>query len=180
MTNDSIPDYSVSLLDNELYWISGDSIACISNGNVETRCTIVSELNSNVTRIKALKNSDGKKAIVWQQECDSDVNFYGVNYNEVNNAFGTVEPISTDSGIVRGWDASMLPNGQIELAYGFAEKLQEAVNRKPYGQIDLVQKTANRFYDGPWWILLVPIQELLNQTKTLAYALMFPIMDPWI
>ena len=30
------------------------------------------------------------------------------------------------------------------------------------------------------WILLVPIQELLNQTKTLAYALMFPIMDPWI
>ena len=147
MTNDSIPDYSVSLLDNELYWISGDSIACISNGNVETRCTIVSELNSNVTRIKALKNSDGKKAIVWQQECDSDVNFYGVNYNEVNNAFGTVEPISTDSGIVRGWDASMLPNGQIELAYGFAEKLQEAVNRKPYGQIDLVQKTANRFYD---------------------------------
>ena len=76
MTNDSIPDYSVSLLDNELYWISGDSIACISNGNVETRCTIVSELNSNVTRIKALKNSDGKKAIVWQQECDSDVNFY--------------------------------------------------------------------------------------------------------
>lgn len=147
LTNDSIPDYSVSLLDNELYWISGDSIACISNGNVETRCTIVSELNSNVTRIKALKNSDGKKAIVWQQECDSDVNFYGVNYNEVNNAFGTVEPISTDSGIVRGWDASMLPNGQIELAYGFAEKLQEAVNRKPYGQIDLVQKTANRFYD---------------------------------
>lgn len=59
----------------------------------------------------------------------------------------TFEPISTDSGIVRGWDASMLPNGQIELAYGFAEKLQEAVNRKPYGQIDLVQKTANRFYD---------------------------------
>ena len=60
LTNDSIPDYSVSLLDKELYWISGDSIACISNGNVETRCTIVSELNSNVTRIKALKNSDGK------------------------------------------------------------------------------------------------------------------------
>lgn len=59
----------------------------------------------------------------------------------------TFEPISTDSGIVRGWDACMLPNGQIELAYGFAEKLQEAVNGKPYGQIDLVQKTANRFYD---------------------------------
>lgn len=169
----------MSLLDNELYWISGDSIACISNGNVETRCTIVSELNSNVTRIKALKNSDGKKAIVWQQECDSDVNFYGVNYNEVNNAFGTVEPISTDSGIVRGWDASMLPNGQIELAYGFAEKLQEAVNRKPYGQIDLVQKQQTDFMMS-MWILLVPIQELLNQTKTLAYALMFPIMDPWI
>lgn len=147
LTNDSIPDYSVSLLNNELYWISGDSIACISNGNVETRCTIVSELNSNVTRIKALKNSGGKKAIVWQQECDSDVNFYGVNYNDVTSAFGTVEPISTDSGIVRGWDACMLPNGQIELAYGFAEKLQEAVNGKPYGQIDLVQKTANRFYD---------------------------------
>ena len=31
LTNDSIPDYSVSLLNNELYWISGDSIACISN-----------------------------------------------------------------------------------------------------------------------------------------------------
>lgn len=147
LTNDSIPDYSVSLLNNELYWISGDSIACISNGNVETRCTIVSELNGNVTRIKALKNSGGKKAIIWQQECDSNVNFYGVNYNEVTGVFGTVEPISIDSGIVRGWDACMLQNGQIELAYGFAEKLQEAVNGKPYGQIDLVQKTANRFYD---------------------------------
>lgn len=147
VTNDTVPDYSVSLLDNELYWISDSSIVCITNGNIETKTTVVPELNSNVTKIKALKNSDGKKAVIWQQEGDSAVNFYGVNYNETTNLFGVIEPISTDSGIIRGWDACMLPNGQIELAYGFAEKLEESVNGKPYGQINLLQKTANEFYD---------------------------------
>lgn len=147
LTNDTIPDYSVSFLNNELYWISDSSIVCVTDGNVETKATVVSELNSNVTKIKALNNSDGKKAVIWQQESDADVNFYGVNYNETTNSFGTIKPISTDSGIIRGWDACMLPNGQIELAYGFAEKLEESANGKPYGQIDLKQKTANEFYD---------------------------------
>lgn len=147
ITNDSVPDYSVSLLNNELYWISDNSVVCITNGNAESKMTVVSELNSNVTKIKALKNSDGKKAVVWQHECDSDLNFYAVNYNETTNSYGKIEPISTDSGIVRGWDACMLPNGQIELAYGFAERLEESVNGKQYGQIDLMQKSANEFYD---------------------------------
>lgn len=85
-------------------------IIIILDGNIETKTTVVPELNSNVTKIKALKNSDGKKAVIWQQESDSGVNFYGVNYNETANSFGAIEPISTDSGIIRGWDACMLPN----------------------------------------------------------------------
>ena len=42
---------------------------------------IVSELDSNVTEIKALKNSNNK-AIVWQYENDISGNFYGVNYEK--------------------------------------------------------------------------------------------------
>lgn len=147
LTNDTTPDYAVSLLNNELYWISGNSVVCITNGNMETKSIVVSELTSNVNRIKVLNNADGKKAVIWQQEGDSEVNFYGVNYNETTNSFGTIEPISTDSGLIRGWDACMLPNGQVELTYGFAERLEESVNGKPYGQIDLLQKTANKYYD---------------------------------
>ncbi len=147
ITNDTEPDYSVCFLNNELYWISDGSIVCITDGNATSKATVVPALDNNATRIKALKNFDGKKAIVWQQEDDNSVNFYGVNYNETTNSFGAVVPISTDSGIVRGWDACMLPNGQIELSYGFAEKLEESINGKPYGQIDLVQQTVNEFYD---------------------------------
>ncbi len=147
ITNDTVSDFSVSLLNNELYWIRDNSIVCVTNGDFNTLTTIVPELNNKVTKIKALKNSDAKKTIVWQQESDSGVNFYGINYNETLNSFGVVEPLTTDSGIIRGWDACMLPNGQVELAYGFAERLDESVNGKPYGQIDLIQKTANEFYD---------------------------------
>ncbi len=147
VTNDTAPDYSVSFINDELYWISDGSVVCITNGNIESKTIVVPELDSNVTRIKALENSNGKKAVIWQQNSNSDFNFYGVNYNETAGSFGKSEPISTDSGIVRGWDACMMPNGKIELAYGFAEKLEEPINGKQYGRIDLIQKTTNEFYD---------------------------------
>ena len=145
ITNDTIPDYSISLLENELYWISGNTLVSIENGNIDTK-EIVSELDSNVTEIKALKNSNNK-AIVWQYENDIAGNFYGVIYNEELDIYSSPKPLLTDSGLIRGWDACINSNGQIEMIYGFAEKLDEPVDQKPYSQIDLMQKSSNEFYD---------------------------------
>lgn len=147
ITDDDIPDYSVSLLNNELYWISDNSIVSVTNGDLSTKSVIVTENSSNISKIKAVQNAEGKKAIVWQQELDSGISFYGTSYNSITGSFGIPKPLSTDNGIVRGWDACMMPNGQIEMAYCFAEKLDESVNGKPYGRLDLMQKTADDFCD---------------------------------
>lgn len=147
ITEDATPDYSVSLLGNELYWISDNSIVSITNGDISTKSTILSDNNSNISKIKALQNSNGKKSIVWQQEIDSTVSLYGMNYNEATQSYSNPKPLSTDTGVVRGWDACLMPNGQIETAYCFGEKLDESVNGKPYGRLDLIQKTADDFCD---------------------------------
>lgn len=147
VTNDAVSDYSVTLLGEEMYWISGNSIVSVTNGDSTTKSIVLQNVNSNINKIKAIKNADGKKAIVWQQESDFGVNFYGTNYNDTMGSFGNAEPLSTDNGVIRGWDACMMPNGQIEMAYCFAEKLDKPVNGKPYGQLDLVQKTADEFCD---------------------------------
>lgn len=47
----------------------------------------------------------------------------------------------------------MQPDGQIELAYSAAENLEEPINGKPYGQLDLIQKAAREFSD----ISVVPL-----------------------
>ena len=42
ITNDTIPDYSISLLENELYWISGNTLVSIENGNIDTNISYLS------------------------------------------------------------------------------------------------------------------------------------------
>lgn len=43
VTNDSLPDYSVSLLNNELYWISDNSIVSVTDGDIATKSIILPE-----------------------------------------------------------------------------------------------------------------------------------------
>lgn len=147
LTNDDAADYSVSFLGDELYWISGDSVVSVTNGNLETKTLVLSELANNVSKMKAVENTNGQKAIVWTQEDDANVKFYGSYYNTNTNKFGLSEPLSNGYGVIRGWDACVLPDGQIELAFGAADKLTEPVNGRPYGQIDLIQKSANKVCD---------------------------------
>ena len=41
----------------------------------------------------------------------------------------------------------MMPDGQIQLSYCAAEMLDESVNNRPYGQLNLIQKAADKFFD---------------------------------
>lgn len=147
VTNDSLPDYSVSLLNDELYWISDNSIVSVTNGDIATKSILLLNSYSNISKIKAIQNAAGKKSIVWQQETDSGISFYGMNFNEMTESFSAPKPLLNEVGVVRGWDACMLPNGQIEMTYCLAEKLNESVNGKPYGRLDLMQKAADDFCD---------------------------------
>ena len=147
VTNDNVPDYSVNFCGNDLYWIGDNSVISASTVNFETKTTVIPDLGSNVSQIKTVKNLNGQKAIVWAQEDEAGIEVYGSYFNSETNTFGTPKPLCTNVGVIRGWDACMLPNGKIELSYCAAEKLEEPVNNKQYGQIDLIQKSADDFYD---------------------------------
>lgn len=147
LTNDDIPDYSVSLLEDELYWISNDSVVFITNGNAESKATAIAQLPNAVSAIQTLQNANGQKAIVWSQEDDSDTKVYGSYYNTSAGKFGAIVPLTDGNDVIRGWDTTMLPNGQIQLSYCAAEMLEESVDGRPYGQLDLIQKSADSFSD---------------------------------
>lgn len=147
VTNDSSPDYSVTFSGNQLFWTSENSIYCITNGIPESKMTVVSDLSSNVTVIKTVENENAQKAIVWTQEEDAGVKFYGAYYNVATGEYGISQPLSDGDDYIRGWDVCMLSDGQIELAYCKADELVDATGDKPYGQIDLVQKAADNYFD---------------------------------
>lgn len=147
LSNDDIPDYSVNLLDNELYWISNGSVVSVTNGNVDSKTTAITQLPDAVSEIKTLQNADGLKSIVWNQTDDTNVKIYGAYYNQMTAEFGAAIPLSAGDGVVRGWDATMMPDGNMELSYCAAEMLEEAVEGRPYGQLDLIQKPVDKFYD---------------------------------
>ena len=146
LTDDNVPDYSVNLLNNELYWIRDGAIASMQNGDANTK-QIIEPLDSSVTEIKVLHNTAGDKAITWEQENEAGVTFYGVNYNDETNSFGTTHPLTTDGGVVRGWDACLQSAGQIELAFCYADYLDEPTDGRPYGALSLIQKSSETFCD---------------------------------
>lgn len=133
LTNDGVADLSACFIDNKLYWISNSSVWAITNGNINSKVTVIADLDASVSQIKAIKNSNGQKAIVWEQTNDDIVKIYGSIYNQISGEFGASTPLSSGDEIIRGWDACILPDGSIELAYCAAEMLDEAVDGKPYG-----------------------------------------------
>lgn len=146
VTENNTSDTSVYFLDDELYWISNGSIMCMTGGNVETIEAVIENLSESVSTFKVLKNSNNQKAIVWEQVTEK-AQFYGAYYNDALNKFGNVSPLTTGNDVIRGWDACMMPTGKIQLAYCAAETLDEAINGRTYGQLDLIQQEAEEFYD---------------------------------
>lgn len=138
LTNDNTPDYSLCLLDNELYWISGNALVQVIDGDIDSKNIIVDNMDITATNIKALKNSNGNKAIVWEQNVDNSNAFFVTNYNNNTESFNNVEPLSNSVGSVRGWDSCMLLDGQIEMAYGVVQS---------DNTISLMQQKMNQFCD---------------------------------
>lgn len=146
VTENITSDTSVYFLDDELYWLSNGSIMCMTGGNAETIKAVITNLSESVSTFKVLKNSNNQKAIVWDQ-MDEKAQFYGAYYNDALDEFGNISPLTAGNDVIRGWDACMMPTGKIELAYCAAETLDEAINGRTYGQIDLIQQEAEEFYD---------------------------------
>lgn len=136
LTDDNIPDYSISLLDNELYWINGNSLVKITDGDVDTKITVTENMDITATNIKALKNANGNKAVMWEQNVDNSSTFFVTNYDSSTDSFNPVEPLSDSVGSVRGWDSCMLSDGQIEMAYGVVQE---------NNTISLMQRKMNQF-----------------------------------
>jgi len=146
VTENNTSDTSVYFLDDELYWLSNGSIMSMASGNIEAIKPVITNLSGSVSTFKVLRNSSNQKSIVWEQ-ADEKVQFYGAYYNDSLNQFGSISPLTAGNDVIRGWDACMMPTGKIELAYCAAETLDEAVNGRKYGQIDLIQQEAEEFYD---------------------------------
>jgi hypothetical protein len=107
---------------------------------------VVDNLPESVSTFKVLKSANGQKAIVWE-DVNETAQFYGTYYNEALDKFGNILPLTTGDDVIRGWDACMMSTGKIQLAYCAADALSEPENGKAYGQLDLIQKEAEAFFD---------------------------------
>lgn len=147
ITNDSIPDFSVKFFNDELYWISDKSVVSVTNGDLNTKNIVVEDTIANVSQIRVVGNSNANKAIVWEYEDDTGMTFYASNYDSATGTFNKPEPIDTNNGVVRGWDACMLSNGKIEMAYCYADYLDNTQTGLSYGVLSLIQKPINKYCD---------------------------------
>lgn len=147
ITNDTIPNFSVNFFNDELYWISDKSVVSVTNGDLNTKNIVVEDTVANVAQIRVVGNSNANKAIVWEYEDDTGMMFYASNYDSATSTFNEPEPIDTNNGVVRGWDACMLSNGKIEMAYCYADYLDNTQTGLSYGVLSLIQKPINKYCD---------------------------------
>lgn len=147
ITNDAIPDFSVNFFNDELYWISDKSVISVTNGDLNTQNIVVEDTVANVSQIKVIGNSNANKSIIWEYEDDTGMTFYASNYDSTTSSFSIPEPLDTNNGVVRGWDACMLSNGKIEIAYCYADYLDNTQTGLPYGVLSLIQKPISKYCD---------------------------------
>ncbi len=146
VTNNNEADFSVSMLGDELYWINNGKI--YSMNGIATPCTVVENLSPDVSKIKAIQNEEGtKKALIWTQIEETETKFYASYFSDYLNSFSSPQPITTGDDVVRNWDACMTSSGQVELIYCAADNLDSPSANKPYGQINLIQKAGEEYYD---------------------------------
>lgn len=148
LTNDSLYDYSAKFYNNELYWFTDNSIVRIVNGDVSTKTVVLDNISNDIADFEIIGNENGNKSIVWEYEDDTGMVFFGADYNSETDTFSGFLPIERANGVVRGWDACMMSDGQIELAYCYADYLTEPdENGLPYGTLSLIQKPVVEICD---------------------------------
>lgn len=148
LTNDSYYDYSAKFYNNELYWYTDNSIVRVVNGDVSTKTVVLDNISNDIADFEIIGNENGNKSIVWEYEDDTGMIFFGADYNSETDTFSGFLPIEKADGVVRGWDACMMSDGQIELAYCYADYLAEPnENGLPYGTLSLIQKTVEEICD---------------------------------
>lgn len=147
LSNDNVADLSPCFLNNELYWIKSNSIVCVTNGDTSTQKVVLDNIGMSVSEIKVIGNGNNQKAIVWEYEDEDGMSFYGSEYIADTSTFNAIKPLDFKDGVVRGWDSCMLSNGQIELAYCYADYLEDNSDGLPYSTLNLIQKPINEFFD---------------------------------
>lgn len=148
LTNDSYYDYSAKFYNNELYWFTDNSIIRVINGDVSTKTVVLDNITSDIADFEIIGNENGNKSIVWEYEDDTGMIFFGADYNSETDTFSGFLPIERANGVVRGWDACMMSDGQIELAYCYADYLAEPDdNGLPYGTLSLIQRPVEEICD---------------------------------
>lgn len=145
ITDNSVADYSLSFAGKDLFWISGNSVMSVYGfGQPDERIT---NLAQNASKVKAISNTAGEKAIVWTQDDGTNTQFFASFYNDSADEYGVAMPITEGDDVIRNWDACLQDDGTIQLSYSAADYLDEPVDGKPYGQLDLIQKAGNTFCD---------------------------------
>lgn len=148
LSNDSLYDYSAKFYNNELYWFTDNSIVRVINGDVSTKTVVLDNISNDIADFEIIGNENGNKSIVWEYEDDTGMVFFGADYNSETDTFSGFLPIEKSNGVVRGWDACMMSDGQIELAYCYADYLDEPdENSLPYGTLSLIQKPVEEICD---------------------------------
>ncbi len=148
LTNDSYYDYSAKFYNNELYWFTNNSIVRVVNGDISTKTVVLDNISTDIADFEIIGNENGNKSIIWEYENDTGMVFYGADYNSETDTFSGFLPIEKSNGVVRGWDACMMTDGQIELAYCYADYLAEPDdNGLPYGTLSLIQKPVEEICD---------------------------------
>ena len=117
LTNDSVVDYSLSMIGDELYWINGNSLVRITNGDISTLETIVETMDVTSNKLKTFSNNNGDISIIWEQTNENENSLYGINYNATTSSYDSVKPLMNDVKNIRGWDGCLLSNGDFETAY---------------------------------------------------------------
>lgn len=149
LTNDSVVDHSLSMIGDELYWINGNSLVRITDGDISTLETIVETMDITSNKLKTFRNNNGDISIVWEQTNENENSLYGINYNATTSSYDSVKPLMNDVKNIRGWDGCLLSNGDFETAYcligsnNVIDLIQDRID--PFCNISLLNELT---YDG--------------------------------
>lgn len=146
ITSDSLPDYSVNMINNQICWLSAGKVFSVSFNDLNDKELLIDLSDYNVVNFN-MEYAANNKALIWETEDNNGMMFFASYYDPVLNEFSTPQPISTDNGVVRGWDSCYNSSGEIELLFCYADLLSEPINNKNYGTLDLIQKKAESYVD---------------------------------
>ncbi len=144
ITDNLVEDDSVCFLGEGLCWISQNTIVT-TNLTMGSALNAITSLDSSVFEIKVVQ-TENNYAIVWKQEFESGDRLYGTMFNPSTGTFASPVPLAETNGLIKDWDVSARYDGGLEFVICDAVRLMSEEG-KTYGQIDLIQKSADTFCD---------------------------------